>query len=616
MKKTIAAIAAAMLAASCSSPSSTPENGGPATFTLRYDKAVAASVKGGWQAGDSLVFHDSRNTVAVSIPAGAISPDGLTATLTVEGLDISAAYSGNCYAAYPAEAFNPGPCNGNRLCYSTFYSSNAPLAVGHGSDSEIVMHNICGGISFIADVPGADRYRISAPGGEALAFSSMDVADDPSAAAPAIDYFSNNTINNVYEIAGDFASGKEIRAYFAEGQDFPDGLEILFGTAEGWTHTVHTPSGLEVVQGLVTPLGDLTLLLEPYVQDPGTDPGTDPGSGEDDGTLCKPEYLGLKPAVIAYYTEYSTDLPDPLYVTHVNYAHGRFKNPKTGDGGITVASPDLLKKVVALKSQNPDLKVLLMIGGWGERADGFSVCAADPEKRALFCSECKKHIDTYGLDGIDIDWEYPGGGPSTNGQSKDDAKNFNILLKELREAIGNTKIISYASSSSAKYCDFKGALEYLDYVNVMTYDMGSPPYHNSTLYKSSLTRSTSCESSIAAHVSAGVPADRMTLGVPFYGHGTSPYASDVKYNEMAGIFSNPEYEGKNIRRWDDTAKVPYLVDTAGTMLLGYDDAESVEYKGKFAVEKGLMGVMFWEYLHDDSQHTLLHSLHDAVRGNN
>jgi len=123
----------------------------------------------------------------------------------------------------------------------------------------------------------------------------------------------------------------------------------------------------------------------------------------ENASLCKEEYLGKKPMVIAYYTENSKELPNPAYLTHINYAHGRFANPKTGDGGITVASPDLLKKVVALKSQNPDLKVLLMIGGWGERADGFSVCAADPAKRALFCSECKKHIDTYGLDGIDID---------------------------------------------------------------------------------------------------------------------------------------------------------------------------------------------------------------------
>jgi len=149
----------------------------------------------------------------------------------------------------------------------------------------------------------------------------------------------------------------------------------------------------------------------------------------------------------------------------------------------------------------------------------------------------------------------------------------------------------------------------------MTYDMGKPPYHNSTLYKSSLTNGQSCESSVAAHVAAGVPVTRQNLGVPFYGHGTSPYADDVKYNEMAGIFaSTTTYKDKNIRKWDDTAKVPYLVDTNGTMLLGYDDAESVAYKGKFAVDKGMLGVMLWEYRHDDSDHTLMRSLVKSVYG--
>gem|GEM_PF-5656582 len=81
----------------------------------------------------------------------------------------------------------------------------------------------------------------------------------------------------------------------------------------------------------------------------------------ENASLCKEEYLGKKPMVIAYYTENSKELPNPAYLTHINYAHGRFANPKTGDGGITVASPDLLKKVVALKSQNPDLKVLLPV---------------------------------------------------------------------------------------------------------------------------------------------------------------------------------------------------------------------------------------------------------------
>lgn len=319
--------------------------------------------------------------------------------------------------------------------------------------------------------------------------------------------------------------------------------------------------------------------------------------------------------VVAYYTENSSELPDVSRVTHINYAHGRFVNPKTGDGGIRIEKTDLLKKVVNLKKQNTQLKVLLMIGGWGEKADGFSVMAADAGKRALFCSECKKHIDTYGLDGIDIDWEYPGGGPSYNGHSDKDAANFNVLLKELRQAIGCHKIISYASSSSAKYCDFKEAMNYIDYVNVMTYDMGEPPSgHNSPLYRSSTFNHRSCDESVSAHVKAGVAYDRMVLGIPFYGHGTSPYNEDVKYKEMASIFSSSTYSGKNIRKWDNTAKVPYLTDNNGNILLCYDDEESVALKGRYAVDKKLLGVMFWEYRHDDSKHSLLKALVTAIYG--
>jgi len=341
--------------------------------------------------------------------------------------------------------------------------------------------------------------------------------------------------------------------------------------------------------------------------------------------LCREDCLGQKPMVIAYFTENSSEAPDPKLVTHVNFAHGRFTNTKTGEGGIVIGKANtstdnsnyiaLLNKVLALKKTNPNLKVLLMIGGWGEAADGFSMMARSETGRADFCRSVKEKLDKYGLDGVDIDWEYPGGGPDSNAKSSNDAKNFNIVLKELRESIGDTKIISYASSSSAKYCDFKGAMLYLDYINVMTYDMGDPPYHNSTLYKSSLTRDRSCQSSVELHRLAGVPLNRQNLGVPFYGHGTSPYKDDVKYNEMEAIFnSTTTYKDKNIRKWDDTAKVPYLVDSEGKMLLGYDDAESVAYKGKFAVDNKMLGVMVWEYRHDDKKHTLMRSLVNSVYG--
>ena len=370
----------------------------------------------------------------------------------------------------------------------------------------------------------------------------------------------------------------------------------------------------EDVPGFVVPTPDDNK-DNTQTENPKPDDGKDDLTEEPVANLCDEEFLGQKPMIIAYYTENSSALPDPSCLTHINYAHGRFVDKETGDGGIWIEKPELLEKVIALKQQKPSLKVLLMIGGWGDKADGFSMMARDARKRTLFCQSCKEHIDNYGLDGIDIDWEYPTAGPSENGRHPDDTRNFNLVLKELRETIGNTKIISYASSASADYVDWKTAMLYMDYVNVMTYDMGDPPYHNAPLYYSAaITRKRSVDQSITQHFAAGVPLNRQVMGVPFYGHGTDPYKDDVKFNEMAGIFSSSKYEGKNIRKWDAVAKVPYLVDEAGTFLLGYDDQESVTYKGQYVVQKNLLGAMFWEYRHDDSQGTLRKALCKAIYG--
>lgn len=368
----------------------------------------------------------------------------------------------------------------------------------------------------------------------------------------------------------------------------------------------------------------------------GDEPGGSGGGGEepggDDAVLCTD--IGQKPVVLAYYTENSPALPDVTLLTHINYAHGRFVNPTTGDGGIWIDKTDLMKNVLALKSKNPKLKVMLMVGGWGMRADGFSEMAKDPAKRIEFCNSLKDHMDTYGLDGVDIDWEYPTYSAEGTGADPSDKENFNLVLKELRATIGQSKIISFASSASAKYVDWPTAIKYIDYVNVMTYDMGAAPNgHNSPLYRSTLFAHRSCDESIQAHLEKGIPLNRMNLGVPFYGKSekeTDPakrltplvYKYEVNYNEMEKVlagtyhYSKSEYNsaGYNIRKWDPIARVPYLVDGVGHVMLSYDDAESVDYKGKYAIGKGLLGAMFWEYRHDDDNQTLLKALVKSMYG--
>ena len=186
----------------------------------------------------------------------------------------------------------------------------------------------------------------------------------------------------------------------------------------------------------------------------GSGPSTGSGTGTDTGTLCTD--IGQTPIVLAYFTEYTEVLPEVKLLTHINYAHGRFKNPKTGDGGIVITESKQapISKVVALKSVNPKLKVMLMIGGWGGHADGFSEMAKSDAKRTEFCQSVKKLIDQHKLDGVDIDWEYPTvSADNETGCDPMDTQNFNLVLRELRETLGTSKIISFASSSSGKYVD-------------------------------------------------------------------------------------------------------------------------------------------------------------------
>ena len=360
--------------------------------------------------------------------------------------------------------------------------------------------------------------------------------------------------------------------------------------------------------------------------------GETPGGGGSTtpGTLCTG--IGQKPIVLAYFTEYTEELPEVSLLTHINYAHGRFGNPKTGDGGIVITESKQapIKSVVALKSKNPNLKVMLMIGGWGAHADGFSMMARDAAKRTAFCKAVKAHLDNYKLDGVDIDWEYPTkSADNETGADPSDTKNFNLVLKELRETIGTGKIISFASSSShPEYVDWATAINYIDYVNVMTYDMGAAPDgHNSPLHKGSRFTHSSWDEAVQKHVSAGIPKDRLVMGVPFYGKSeknpteANKVFSDysIKYKDIPPVLKDGTYKGvklnrKLTRRWDSQSMVPYLVDDTGRNFLSYDDPESVEAKGSYVKVNGLLGAMFWEYRGDTSDHALLKPLVKALYG--
>ncbi|ADY53856.1 Chitinase [Pseudopedobacter saltans DSM 12145] len=300
-----------------------------------------------------------------------------------------------------------------------------------------------------------------------------------------------------------------------------------------------------------------------------------------------------KPKVIvAYVTSWSSVKPDPFLMTHINYAFGHVSQDFKG---VRVSNESRLREVVTLRTKNPKLKVLLSIGGWG--SGNFSEMAASDTLRKSFAKDCSAKVKEFDLDGIDIDWEYPTSNAAGISASPADYYNFTLLMRDIREEIGKKKLLTLATAASAEFIDFKGINPYIDFVNVMTYDMATPPFHHAGLYRSEFTKGLSVEEAILKHFNAGVPYDKLVMGIPFYGRGNKEIGGFTNYRNILELKG---YE----RKWDEVSKVPYLVDSAGNFVCTYEDSESIAYKTEFIKKMGLLGGMYWDYAGDTNDAVL------------
>jgi chitinase len=326
-------------------------------------------------------------------------------------------------------------------------------------------------------------------------------------------------------------------------------------------------------------------------------------------------------------------------LTHINYAFAKV-NPL---GLIELEDPDAashLAQLQALKAKNPDLKIIVSVGGWG--ADFFSDAALDDASRCRFADSALALVKRYALDGIDLDWEYPGQpGPGITFRAED-KENFTLLLKRLREELDMlsdarrrkgfdryTLTIASAGGRYFEHTEMNRLHVYLDWINVMTYDLSggwSPTTgHHTPLYRSALSvaSTASTESFIRQHLDAGIPPKKIVIGVAFYGRGWrgvirdneglyqryDQYESDYPYSRIARQFLDaPGYQ----RRWDSAARAPYLWNAEVGRFISYDDPRSLEEKARFVRQYDLGGIMYWEHSHDPSE-VLLNALFIALR---
>ena len=307
--------------------------------------------------------------------------------------------------------------------------------------------------------------------------------------------------------------------------------------------------------------------------------------------------------VVAHVTSWSEVMPDPQYMTHINYAFGHVNE---SFNGVKIDNEERLRQIVDLRKQKPELKVLLSIGGWG--SGRFSEMAANDEYRRAFAADCDRVVKEFALDGIDIDWEYPTSSMANISSSPDDTENFTLLMQDIRAAIGNEKELTLATVASARYIDFKAILPSVDFVNIMAYDMASAPKHHSALYPSGHSGDITSDGAVTAHLKAGVPPSKLVMGMPFYGRGGDGYPSFQDYNKVGN--TDTQYTEK----WDEVAQVPYLADKNDTLVFGFENPRSLAIKCQYILDKDLLGGMYWDYSGDNEQGDLRRTVAENLLG--
>ncbi len=368
----------------------------------------------------------------------------------------------------------------------------------------------------------------------------------------------------------------------------------------------------------------LLLLLAPLscAEKPGEAPSPD-----------KKIIVGYVPGFRGLLDELSIDANK---LTHINYA---FVNVQDSMAWLTNRETDTVNFRILnkLKEVNPDLKILISIGGWSWSGN-FSDAVLTASSRAKFAKTSVDIVADHDLDGVDIDWEYPGQIGDNNVFRPEDKQNYTLMFETLRKELDelSKKTGKYyelttavgASSSYIEHTEMEKAARYLDFVNLMTYDFytsGDTAGHHSNLFPpEDHEKDASAHKSFQLFVEAGVPAGKLVMGVPFYGRSWI-----MKSEEKHGI--NMPVEGRArgggytfikdslvnqkgfVRHWDENAKAPYLFNSDTRQLVTYDDEESVRLKCEYVIDHNMAGMMFWQYASDPKEY-LLDAMNEHLYG--
>lgn len=343
-------------------------------------------------------------------------------------------------------------------------------------------------------------------------------------------------------------------------------------------------------------------------------------------TFCKASYKekNVKKYIIGYMdgdTFKNISKEDASRLTHINIAFGYIQDGLLSVEGLDLNSPDYVR------SLNPEIKIVLSVGGWA--SGGFSNMALTKEGRDTFCKSALAVVEEYGLDGIDIDWEFPCSSEAGIDSNPADKQNFTYLLQGLKDALGNHRIVSIAAGAGEFFIEnteMDKVAEICDYIQLMTYDMiydaEKRADHHTALYASKGDENgMTVDRAVNIFSDAGVPPDKIVIGAAFYSRRwkgvPDVHNGLMQIAESSGDYG-PDYSillddyiNKNGWKeyWDDDAKAPYLWN--GSEFISYDNPKSVRLKCEYLKQKNLLGIMYWEHKCDTTG-TLLETMYEAL----
>ena len=312
---------------------------------------------------------------------------------------------------------------------------------------------------------------------------------------------------------------------------------------------------------------------------------------------------------VGYLYGRADDLNYDIY-THLCHAF------LTADADGTIHTPrGTTGRELTAEAHEHGVAVLVSLGGWGWD-EQFAAIAADESIRAKYVDSVMQVVDSGDYDGIDLDWEYPDTAAEVAGFEAL-CRGFRDRLDARAKAVGRPMRLTMAAAANPgtlKWLDPAKTLATLDWVNVMTYDFTGPwvdyAGHNAPLFPTK--RAPGAIRSVSETIrflidNQGFPADRLALGLPLYGRASvapEPFALKVKDSEIR----TPRGDYKNIRhllddegwtrRDDPEIGVPWLISPEKNVVIGYDDAESIARKTRWALDRGLRGVFFWQVAGD------------------